>query len=140
MGEDLLALVLLVAVGWGRLADVRVFLRESAARAGWGASRVLRHPFYRIAVLMMVLLALGWANTLAQLGWHSLSAQLAGEPPPPPAQETERCHDYQREMSLRGIRDYSPCPFGGQLYVDAEGFFSCRRHGRPKDVKPVGRR
>jgi hypothetical protein len=133
MREDLLALLLLVGIGWGRLAVVVTLLRQRLPPLQSLFFQAFSHPYYRLVSLTTLLLAVGWASMLAQFGPQSLAAQLAGQPPPPSAQEIQRCHDYQLMAEDRG----GPCPAGGELWVDAEGYLACKRHGRASGQHPV---
>lgn len=136
MLEDLLMVTVLAFLG-------RDLLRERLSGIkSWRLPPIGSHPYYRIAALTALLLAVGWANSLATLGPKKLAASLRGEAPPPGQVETERCLEFQRMLHYDLQHETSslhPCPFGGELRITDDGFLECRRHGRDPGLERVRR-
>jgi hypothetical protein len=131
---DVLVLLVLAALGRHRLGELRARLdrwRDNPPVKSW-----LSHPFYRVVILTLVLLGVGWGATLSQMGWKTMTVVLSGEALPPSEDECQRCYQYQQNFFRRSDH-FGNCPYEGELKVDEQGFLSCSRHGRPSDAVPL---
>lgn len=135
MVEDLIALALLAGLGWW-------FFPEELRRAAGGQKRVasglVGHPYYRLGVALVLLLSLGWLHLFMAMGSHNLKRLLQGKAAgDPTCYHTQQVTFYSLEAESATTMKPQPCPRGGTIKIDEEGYITCELHGRNPKVEKL---